>query len=161
MTDQMEHQSHDAQHNDAAPIVRPTVRPAKLNLALLALFDELYDEIVAAFPMGEPNSGEHLEQYTAIKSALAAVDAALTALPERADFRATVRQYVGRAFDLTGGDPSCDEYMKHALKRAREDYMPAKSRPAQLGKGSDGEDGPDGAATPDAVPKSSGKRGTK
>ena len=102
----------------------PQTRPAKLNLALAALMDELADDVLVRIPVGAPNSAEHVTAYTAMRSTLAAIDGVMTALPAVQDFRATVLAYVNRTWELTSGDPARDTYVERALLRAKQDYLP-------------------------------------
>ena len=122
MTDTQEHNHHEA-----------PVRPAKLNLALAALMDELADDVLGRFPFTTPNSAEHVTAYVALRSAFGAIDSVMTALPEVQDFRAMVLGYVQRTWELTNGDPGRDQFIERALLRAKQDYMP--ETPDQLRRG--------------------------
>ena len=126
-----QHDEH-TNHQPATP-----VRPAKLNLALLALFDEMSDDVLARFPLGRPNSAEHLLAYDAMNGAIGAVEAVLTALPADLAFRTLVLSYVQRGWELTGGDPGHDETVKRAITRARADYKPETPEQRRRGAGDD------------------------
>lgn len=101
------------------------MRPRKLNLALSALLDELAETVAARYPMGAANSAEHLMHYDALRLAFNAMETLLTVQPDDIEHRTVVLGYVQRAWELTDGLPVNDVAVTRALKRAREDYLPA------------------------------------
>lgn len=117
----------DTQHDEQP---QATFNPRKMNLALMALMDELADDVNAMYPWNKPDSAEHVANYTALMQAFGCIEKLLIAAPPDRPFREMVYAYVGRAWDLTHGDPDHDEAVKRAAHRASQDYQ--STTPEQL-----------------------------